>query len=160
MEEEDRPLDRGQPLEQEEERHRHRLDLFGVRGRVPGALVGHEWLGQPFAHVRLAADAGRSKVVDRQAGDDRGQPGLRRLHRRIVGEDLLVADEPLLHDVLGFADAPEHPIGDREEERPQVDVGSGEIWLGPGRGHAAIVSPASAPVAGMGGGSGTGVSRP
>ena len=60
VEEEDRPLDRGQPLEQDEERHRQRVGLLGVRRRVAGALVGHERLRQPLADVRLAPDARRA----------------------------------------------------------------------------------------------------
>ena len=160
VEEEDRPLDRGQPLEQDEERHRQRVGLLGVRGRVAGALVGHERLRQPLADVRLAADAGRLEVVDRQAGDDRRQLRLRRLDRRVVGEDPLVADERLLHDVLGLADAPEHPIGDREEQRPKVDIGLGDIGLGSGWGHAAVDSLLPAARRRHRGGSGTGVSRP
>ena len=117
VEQEDRPLDRAQPLEQEQERHRQRVGLLRLRGRVGGALVGQQRLGQPLADVRLASDprrrswsiASRVTTVDRYAfGDSISTPS---------ASAPLVAQERLLHDVLGLAHAAEHPVGDREQQR-------------------------------------------
>ena len=157
VEQEDRPLDRGQPLEQDEERHRQRVGLLGVLGRVAGALVGHERLWQPLADIRLAPDPGRLEVVDRQAGDDCREVRLRRLDRGVLAEGPLIADERLLDDVLGLADAPEHPVGDREQQRAKVDVGLGDTRLNVAA-HAAEIASSSESLARRG--SGTGVSSP
>jgi hypothetical protein len=101
-------LDRREALEQHQKRERHALLALHARGRV----VLDERLGQPRADVRLAAMAGRAQDVDRQArGDGRQERalGLHVVRRR-------PAQERLLHDVLGLGDAPEHPVGDREQE--------------------------------------------
>jgi hypothetical protein len=105
VEEEHCALEGCQPLQQEEERHRQRLGLLGVPGRIAGALVRHQRLRQPLPDVRLAPDARRFELVDRQAGDDGRQVGLRRFDGRAIGERALIADEGLLDDVLGLADA-------------------------------------------------------
>ncbi len=47
----------------------------------------------------------------------RAWPGRRGL---TVRYDPVIAQECLLHDVLGLRDAPEHPVSDREQQRPEV----------------------------------------
>ena len=41
---------------------------------------------------------------------------------RPVGLGAMDAEERLLDDVLGLADAAEHPVGDREQQRPELFV--------------------------------------
>ena len=128
-------------------------------GRVAGAVVGHERLRQPLADVRLAPDAGRLEVVDREAGDDGRQVGLRRLDGGAVGERPLVADERLLDDVLGLADA--RRASDTRSRRAAAGGRHRRRrhrpwpWLG-SRGGRLLGSRSVV----AGGGSGTGVSRP
>ena len=56
----------------------------------------------------------------REPRGDRGQVRLRRLDLACrSAERAVVAQERLLDDVLGLADAPEHPVGDREQQRAQ-----------------------------------------
>jgi hypothetical protein len=81
-----------------------------------------ERLGQPLPAVGLAARASRARLVDRQAGDDRGQVGLRRLERLAVLERSVKAQEPLLDKILGLAHAAEHAVGDPEGTGPQLLV--------------------------------------
>jgi hypothetical protein len=77
VEQENRPLDRCQPLEQDQERHRQRVGLLDEVGRIARALVGHERFREPLADIRLAADPGGLEVVDREVGDDSRQVCLR-----------------------------------------------------------------------------------
>ena len=71
------------------------------------------------AFWEVAPDARRLQLVDRQARRDRREVRLRVL-------DLLVgaveAQERFLHHVLGLVDAPEHPVRDREQQRPELLV--------------------------------------
>jgi hypothetical protein len=106
-------LDRGELLEQVEERERERVSGLGVHDR----LVLHQRLGKPFAGIHLALDARRAEVVDREPRRHGREPGLRGL-----GLDIgrVVAEERLLDDVLRLGDRPEHPVGDREEVGPKL----------------------------------------
>jgi hypothetical protein len=114
----DGALDRAEPLEQHQERERERLVGLGALGR-PGHRLGHERLGQPRPDVGLAPHARRAQVVDRQARHDRRQERLRRL-------DLVTAPQQpqvrLLDEILCLADATDHPVGEREQQRAQVVV--------------------------------------
>ena len=49
--------------------------------------------------------------------------GLGRLDPRPVGLGAMDAEEGLLDDVLRLADAADHPVGDREQQRPELFVG-------------------------------------
>ena len=112
MQDVDRALDRLEPLEQDEERDRHRLvalDLL-VRPRR-----GDERLRQPVARVGLAPDPRGAQVVDREPRHHRGQERLRRAHVALAVQ----AEIRLLHEVLGLAGAAHHPQRDREHERAQ-----------------------------------------
>ena len=88
--------------------------------------AGQQRFGQPLADVGLAAGPRRAQVVDAQPGGHRGQERLRRVDRaRPAARHRLrpvVAQEGLLDDVLRLADAAEHPVGDREHQRPQPPV--------------------------------------
>src|SRR5205085_10599624 len=63
MQQEHRALERGEALEQHEERKRQRVAELGMVGRA-GAGVDDQWLGQPLADVLLAPHARRAQVVD------------------------------------------------------------------------------------------------
>jgi hypothetical protein len=52
----------------------------------------------------------------RDGGDER--PGRGDLFARV--QRLVHAQQGLLHDVLCLGDAAQHPVGDRERERPQI----------------------------------------
>ena len=120
-EQEDGALDRRQALQQDEERHRERVGGLGLRGGVRlGA--GQERFGQPLADVLLAADARGPEVVDAEACHDRREVRLRRLDLLAAGLGAMDAEEGLLDDVLGLADAADHPVGDREHQRPELFV--------------------------------------
>ena len=108
-----------QALEQHQHRQRQRVGHLGVLGWIVDA-VGEDRLGQPLADVLLTPRARRAQLVDRQPGGDGGEV-------RARGGDLLaVLDRPmdaqqrLLDDVLGFGDAAEHPVGNRERRRAQL----------------------------------------
>ena len=114
-EQEDGTLDRRELLEQVQERERERIGGLGVTDR----LVVDQRLGQPLARIDLAASPRRAELIDRQARRDRRQVGLRRV-RLDLG--LVVAQERVLDDVLRLGDRAEHPVGDREQIRPQLVV--------------------------------------
>jgi nucleoside-diphosphate-sugar epimerase len=59
-------------------------------------------------------------VVDAEACHDRREVRLRRLDLLAAGLGSMDADEGLLDDVLGLADAADHPVGDREQQRPET----------------------------------------
>jgi hypothetical protein len=111
--EEGRAFDGRELLEQVQELERERVGRLGV----PGRLVLDERLGQPLARVHLAPHTGRAELVDREPGRHGREVGLRRL-----GLDVgrVVAQERLLHDVLGLRDRTEHAVGDREQVRAQL----------------------------------------
>ncbi len=116
VEQEDGPLDRRQLLEQDEERERERVRLLGVVRRIePRTIVGQKRLGQPLAHVHLAAGPRRAQVIDAEPRHDRRQERLRRLDLGALGERTLLAQKSLLDDVLRLADAAQHAIGEREQ---------------------------------------------
>ena len=115
-----RALDGREPLEQHEEGERERVGQLGLGARVAGALVGEQRLGQPRPDVLLAPHARGAQVVDRQAGGDGREVGLRALD--LVGLRAVVAQERLLDDVLGLADAADHAVGDREQQRAQLGM--------------------------------------
>jgi hypothetical protein len=81
-----------------------------------GVLLGQR-LREPLAGIDLALRSRRAQLVDREPGRDRREVRLRRLRR---GLSRVVAEEGLLHDVLGVSDRPEHPVRDREQVRPQL----------------------------------------
>ncbi len=78
--------------------------------------------GMAAENVLLAAGARRLEVVDAEARDDGRQVRLRRVDLRPLGFRPVDAEEGLLDDVLGLADAADHPVGDREQQRPQLFV--------------------------------------
>jgi hypothetical protein len=125
VQQEDRALDRGQPLEHEQERHRDRVGVLHDPGPVRNDRVGQERFRQPRPDVALAPHAGRAQVVDAEAGRDRAQVRLGVVDLDAVGDRALVADVGLLHHVLGLDHAAEHAVGDREEQRAQGVVGLG-----------------------------------
>jgi len=135
VEEEDGPLHRREPLEHEQERHRERVGFLGVPGNVLERAVGHERLRQPLAHVLLAPGPRRPQLIDREPRRHGRQVGLGRLDLGVsVAHGPVVAQEGLLHDVLGLADAAEHAIRDREEQRTQVLIHVRQVRLPAGHG--------------------------
>ena len=78
---EDRPLERAEPLEQQQRRHRHRVGQLRRPLRVLVG-VGEQRLGEPRPDVLLPPDAGRAQHVDRDPGHHGREEGLGR--RRVV----------------------------------------------------------------------------
>ena|GEM_PF-2532409 len=118
VQQENRTFGGGKALQHDQEGHGQRVRHFYLPGRV--VLVHDERLGQPGAHVGLAADPRRSLVRDRQPGGDLGQERLRRLDHRAIAQGAGEPKERLLDDVLGVTDAARHPVGDREHQRAAV----------------------------------------
>jgi hypothetical protein len=73
---EHRPLDRAEALQQHQERQRQRVGPVGILHEASRIGVGHQRLGEPGADIALAAHPGRLDVVDGQSGGDSGQPRL------------------------------------------------------------------------------------
>jgi hypothetical protein len=92
-----------------------------VLGRI-GSIVGQEWFGQPWTNVLLTPDPGGSEVVDGQASHDRGQIRLGGLDHFPRCDRPVVPQLGLLHEVLRLGHAPDHPVGDREQKRPELVV--------------------------------------
>ncbi len=113
---EDRALERAEPLQQQQGRHRHRVGQLGRALRVLVG-VGEQRLGEPLSDVLLPPDAGRAQHVDRDPGHHGREEGLGRSGLRRGG---LVAQPGFLDRVLGLAHAAEDPVGDREQQRPQL----------------------------------------
>ena len=88
--------------------------------RRAGRRVREQWLGQPLADVLLAPDARRAQVVDRQARDHGREKCLGRLDLHPLRLLAMQPQERLLDQVLGVADRPDHAVGQREQQRPQV----------------------------------------
>ena len=123
MQQEHRPLHRRKAFEQDQEGQRELLGGLGVRRRVGGEVVAgaEQRLGQPRPDVGLPPHARGTQVVDGQPGGDRGQVGLGRVDLLRAGA--VGAQERLLHDVLGLADAADHAVGDGEQQRSELGVG-------------------------------------
>jgi len=110
MQQEHRPLDRRQPLEQQQERHRQRVGLLGQIGRVSDRRVAaerltgdrDERLWQPLPHVGLLSGPGRAELVDAEPGGHRRQVRLRRVGLARPADRSVVSKERFLHDVLGL----------------------------------------------------------
>ena len=92
VEQEHRALDRVQPLQHEQEGHRQRVGLLGRPADPPSSSVssGSGSHCPTYASRRFAR---RAQLVDAQAGDHRGQVGLRRGDLDAFLERLLIADE-------------------------------------------------------------------
>jgi hypothetical protein len=101
-EQEDRPLDRGEALQQHQEGHGQGVGRLGVLGDV----VGDHRLGQPCPDVALPADPGRAQVIDAEPRGDRRQVGFRRLDRRPFADLPMEPQERFLDDVLCLARTP------------------------------------------------------
>jgi hypothetical protein len=90
---------------------------------VPGRIVvavGDDRLRQPLADVALAAGARRAQLVDRQPGGHGGHERPRRCDPLAGIERLMHPQQRFLDHILGLGDAAEHPVGDRERDRPQL----------------------------------------
>ena len=113
-------------FQQDEESHGQGIGHLGaLRGVGCGRgaqLIGNERLRQPGTHIGFTAGPGGPQVADGQPGGDRGQVCLRRGDLDAVAEHAGQPQEGLLHDVLRVADAPGHPVGDREHQRPELRV--------------------------------------
>ena len=74
-----------------------------------------ERFGQPRPWILHASPLGAAQMVDAQPRDDGGEVRARRAH---VGVLVLTRTKPrVLQDVVGFAGAAEHPVGNREQQR-------------------------------------------
>ena len=118
---EDRALDRGEALEEHQEAHREGVGGLGVANDIV-LLLGQERLGEPGADVALPSHASRTQVVDAQSRGHRRQVGLGGVHLGSRARLLVEAQERLLDDVLGVGRAAEHPVRDREDQRPELFV--------------------------------------
>ncbi|BBJ40819.1 hypothetical protein SSPO_035370 [Streptomyces antimycoticus] len=112
LEYEDRPLQRRESLEDDEQGERDRLGQLHLLARVG---LGDQRFGQPGADVLLAGGGGGREPVEREVGDRTGQIAHRVVHR---GGHLTAAQPGVLHHVLGVGDAAEHAVGDAEQHPP------------------------------------------
>jgi len=119
VEHQDGSLLRRQALQQHEHRQRQRVGHLRVPRRIVVA-VGDDRLRQPLPDVVLATSARRAQRVDRQPGGHGGDERARRRDLLAPLERPMHAQQRLLHHVLGLGDAAEHPVGDREGDRPQL----------------------------------------
>ena len=119
--EEHRALDLRERLEQHEERQRQGIGHLGHLRRA-GVRGSEQRLRQPRPDVGLAFHARGPQFVDRKAGDDGCQERLRRRDLLAGAARALEAQKSLLNEVLGVADAAEHPVGDREQQRSEVGL--------------------------------------
>ncbi|MBE1583051.1 hypothetical protein H4W80_001309 [Nonomuraea angiospora] len=102
----------GEPFQEQQHGELQGLGAFGAEAGVGAGVDG---FGQPRAEMGLAADAGGPGGVDRQPGGRGGQERGGVLDRgAVVG---LPAQPDVLHQVLGLADAGQHPVGDPEQAR-------------------------------------------
>src|SRR5205814_3622396 len=102
-------LGRCQPLQHDREGHADVVVAGDDVGRI-GEVGGD--VERPLRSV-LAAGAPRAQLVQAQATHDHDEPSPNVVD--LVNVDAEEPDERLLHDVLGFADAPEHAEGDVEQ---------------------------------------------
>lgn len=123
VEDEDRPLQRGERLEDHQHRQRHRLGAQGAVGRVVGARFVEQRLRQPGPHIRLAAPGDRGAARERVVHGDPYEVGAwvgDRVQRCPPGT-ARPGQPGLLEDVLGVGDAAEDVVDDREEQLAMVD---------------------------------------
>ena len=106
-------------VEQHQHRQGERVGHLRLLGRVIGA-GGKDRLGEPLADVPLAPDPSRAQLVDRQPCRDGGHKGPGRVDLVPILEHAMEAEQRLLDDVLGLRDAAQHPVGDRERDRPHL----------------------------------------
>ena len=107
---EDRALGRRQLLQQHEECRRQ------GRRQLGGFLIRFcQRFGQPWTWILHASPLGAAQMVDAQPRDDGREI---RARGADVGVLVLTRPEPrVLHDILGFAGAAEHPVRNREQQR-------------------------------------------
>jgi hypothetical protein len=110
---------RREALQQHQHRQRQRVGSLGVPGRIIVA-VGDDRLWQPFADVALATGARGAQLVDSQPGGHGGDERARRCDLLAGLERLMHSQHRFLHHVLGLGHAAQHPVGDRERDRPQL----------------------------------------
>jgi hypothetical protein len=119
---------RGHRLEHDEEGHADRLIQGDPVGRVgrgaarpaadPLGRSGQR-LGEPFAHVALAAGAGRAEQVEADAAGDRGQPGTGGCDGfLLLGGHGVPARVGLLDGVLGVGQRTQQPVGEIDQPPP------------------------------------------
>jgi hypothetical protein len=82
---------------------------------VEAVGAAHDRLGQVRAERLLAARPARAQHVERDAPDDRRQPGAQILDLAPTGA--AQPDPRLLHRVVGLADRAEHPVCDGAQVR-------------------------------------------
>src|SRR6266508_3180158 len=114
-----RALLRREALQQHQHRQRQPVGCLRVPGRIIAA-VGDDRLRQPLAHVFLATDARGAQLVDRQPGGHGRHERARRCDLLAGLQRLMHPQQRFLHHVLGLGDAAQHPVGDRERDRPQL----------------------------------------
>src|SRR5215469_14271084 len=85
---------------------------------TPSGLVAA--LDRPLAHVFLATGARAAQLVDRQPGGHGGHERARRGDLLAGLQRLMHPQQRFLHHVLGLGHGAEHPVGDRERDRPQL----------------------------------------
>lgn len=100
-------MPRGKPFEQREQGHRNLagtfLDLLGRR-----RAFREHGLGQPDAHIVLAAGLERAQTVDRHPRGGGDQPRFEVADERLFGA--VQAQPYVLHDVFGVGDGTQHAV--------------------------------------------------
>jgi hypothetical protein len=108
---------RREALQQHQHRQRQRVGRLSVPDRIIAA-VGDDRLWQPLADIALATGARGAQLVDRQPGGHGGDERTRRCDLLAGIKRPMHAQQRFLDHVLGLGDTAEHPVGDRERDRP------------------------------------------
>lgn len=124
VQDEHRPLQRGERLQHHQQRERERVGPYGLVGGVGG---GDERFGQPGPDVGLAAPAQRALVGERLVHRDAYEVGARMADLvRILGRP---RQPGLLQHVLGVGDAAQHVVDDGEQQFAMGGEHLGDIGL-------------------------------
>ena len=109
MQDERGPLGRGESLQHYEHRHPNAVVERDAVCGIVGLSVDHRF-GKPRPRVGLALGSSGAELIQTQAGRDHDEPAAHVLD--LIRVLLQETGERLLNDVLGVADAPQHPIRD------------------------------------------------
>ena len=127
MEDERQPFRRGQRLEHDQQRKTDRVGEHRLVLRIAALDGVDDRVGQMDVQRLLAARLACAEHVQRHAGDHGRQPAAEVLDVARVGA---AESKPgVLDRVVGLAERPEHPIGDRPQVGPVLAELPGEPFL-------------------------------
>jgi hypothetical protein len=107
------PSGRAQGVEHHQERHADRVGEERLVLGVAAARRVDDRVGEVDLESLLSVRGARAQQVERDAGDDRGQPAAEVLDLAHVGS--ADPDPGVLHGVVRLAERAEHPVGNRPQ---------------------------------------------